>query len=137
MEIYLNTPIKEVISKFPKIGEILEEYEIGCVPCSVGSCLLKDIIEIHNLAEEDEQEVMARVAKVIYPDRNIKIHKIERKAKTRSKEIRYSPPMKKLVDEHVLIQVQGRLILGRRRPRQRLRQQRFSPNCGNGQFSFT
>jgi hemerythrin-like domain-containing protein len=104
METYLNTPIKEVISKFPKVGEILEEYEIGCVPCSVGSCLLKDIIEIHNLAEEDEQEVMARVAKVIYPDRNIKIPKIERKAKTRSKEIRYSPPMKKLVDEHVLIQ---------------------------------
>lgn len=104
METYLNTPIKEVISKFPKVGEILEEYEIGCVPCTVGSCLLKDIIEIHNLAEEDEQEVMARVAKVIYPDRNIKIPKIERKAKTRSKEIRYSPPMKKLVDEHVLIQ---------------------------------
>ena len=104
METYLNTPIKEVISKFPKVGEILEEYEIGCVPCTVGSCLLKDIIEIHNLAEEDEQEVMARVAKVIYPDRNIKIPKIERKAKTRSKETRYSPPMKKLVDEHVLIQ---------------------------------
>jgi hemerythrin-like domain-containing protein len=104
METYLNTPIKEVISKFPKVGEILEEYEIGCVPCTVGSCLLKNIIEIHNLAEEDEQEVMARVAKVIYPDRNIKIPKIERKAKTRSKEIRYSPPMKKLVDEHVLIQ---------------------------------
>jgi len=104
METYLNTPIKEVISKFPKVGEILEEYEIGCVPCTVGSCLLKDIIEIHNLSEEDEQEVLVRVAKVIYPDRNIKIPKIERKAKTRSKEIRYSPPMKKLVDEHVLIQ---------------------------------
>ena len=103
MEVYLNTPIKEMISKFPKIGEILEEYEIGCVPCSVGSCLLKDIIEIHNLSEEDEQEVMARVMKVIYPDQEIKIPKVERKAKTRPQEIKYSPPMKKLVDEHVLI----------------------------------
>lgn len=103
MESYLNTPIKEVITKFPKVGEILEEYQIGCVPCSVGSCLLKDIIEIHSLSEEEEREVMARITKVIYTDRVISIPRIERKTKTRSKEIKYSPPMKKLVDEHVLI----------------------------------
>ena len=103
MESYLNTPIKEVISKFPGVGKILEEYEIGCVPCSVGSCLLKDIIEIHNLCEEDEQIVMARIAKVIYPEREIQIPKIERKTEGKLREIKYFPPMKKLVDEHVLI----------------------------------
>ena len=103
MEQYLNTPIKEVITKFPRVGEILEEYEIGCVPCSVGSCLLKDIIEVHNLSEKEEKEVMAKISKVIYPDRVIPIPKVERKAKSRSKEITYSPPMKKLVDEHALI----------------------------------
>jgi hemerythrin-like domain-containing protein len=103
MERYLNTPIKEIISNFPKVGEILEAYEIGCVPCAVGSCLLKDIIEVHNLSEEDEKEVMARIAKVIYPDKVIPISQIPRKSKARSKEIRYSPPTKKLVDEHVLI----------------------------------
>lgn len=103
MESYLNAPIKEVISKFPGVGKILEEYEIGCVPCSVGSCLLKDIIEIHNLSEEDEQIVMARIAKVIYPEREIKVPRIPRKPGTKTKELKYSPPMKKLVDEHVLI----------------------------------
>ena len=103
MESYLNTPIKEVISKFPKVGEILDEYRIGCVPCSVGSCLLKDIIQVHNLSEEEEREVMARIARVIYPDRVIPIPNVERKAKARSKEMKYSPPMKKLVDEHALI----------------------------------
>ena len=103
MERYLNTPIKEIISKFPKVGEILEAYEIGCVPCTVGSCLLKDIIEVHNLSEEDEKEVMARIAKVIYPDKVIPIPQVPRKPKARSKEIKYSPPTKKLVDEHVLI----------------------------------
>jgi hypothetical protein len=36
MESYLNTSIKEVITEFPKVGQILEEYNIGCVPCSVG-----------------------------------------------------------------------------------------------------
>jgi hypothetical protein len=76
MERYLNTPIKEIISKFPKVGEILEAYEIGCVPCTVGSCLLKDIIEVHNLSEEGEREVMARIAKVIYPDKIIPIPQV-------------------------------------------------------------
>ncbi len=103
METYLNTPIKEVITKFSGVGKILEEYEIGCVPCNVGSCLLKDIIEIHNLPEEEEQAVMVRILKEIYPDSKIEAPKIERKGKTRTKELMYSPPIKKLVDEHVLI----------------------------------
>ncbi len=103
METYLDTPIKEVISKFPTVGHILEEYGIGCVPCSVGSCLLRDIIGIHHLSEEEEQDVMAKISRVVYPDREIKVPKLERKAETKSKEIKYSPPMKELVDEHVLI----------------------------------
>ncbi|MEF9475759.1 MAG: hemerythrin domain-containing protein [Candidatus Mariimomonas ferrooxydans] len=103
MEQYLNTPIKEIITKFPKAGEILEKYDIGCVPCNIGSCILKDIMEIHNLPEEEEQELMTRIAKVIFPDRKIKIPRIERKQRARPGEIKYSPPMKRLVDEHVLI----------------------------------
>jgi len=103
MEQYLNTPIKEVITKFPKVGKILEEYEIGCVPCSVGSCLLKDVVEIHHLPEVEEKDLMERIAGEIYPGREIKVPRVERKGKNRSKELKYSPPMKKLVDEHVLI----------------------------------
>ena len=103
MESYLNTSIKEVITKFPEVGRILEEYQVGCVTCGLGSCLLRDIIEIHNLSEEDEQGVMERIAKAIYPGREIKVPRVERKAGSKAKEVKYSPPMKKLVDEHVLI----------------------------------
>ena len=103
MEEYLNTPIKEIITKFPRVGQILEKYNIGCVPCNVGSCLLKDIMEIHNLPENEEQELLVRIAKVISPDREIKIPKIRRKQKARPGEIKYSPPLKRLVDEHALI----------------------------------
>jgi hemerythrin-like domain-containing protein len=103
MEQYLNTTIKEVITKFPRVGKILEDYEIGCVPCSVGSCLLKDVVKIHSLPEEEEKELMARIAGEIYPDQEIRIPRIERKGKERGKELKYSPPIKKLVDEHVLI----------------------------------
>ncbi|MBW8039752.1 MAG: hypothetical protein FVQ85_07110 [Planctomycetes bacterium] len=103
MEEYLNKGIKEIISRFPEVADILNEYNIGCAPCSVGSCLLKDIVEIHNLSEEGEQALMARIAKVIYPDQEVKIPPIKRKQQARPGEIKYSPPMKKLVDEHVLI----------------------------------
>ena len=101
MEKYLNKGIKDLISEFPKVGDILNEYNIGCVPCSAGTCLLKDIVQIHNLSPEDEEELMARIAGVIYPGR--KIPKIQRKTQPKSKEIKYSPPIKRLVDEHGLI----------------------------------
>jgi len=103
MEEYLNKSIKEIINQFPEVGNILNEYSIGCAPCNVGSCLLKDIVEIHNLPYEEEQELMARIAKVIYPDREVKIPEIKRNREARPEEISYSPPMKKLVNEHVLI----------------------------------
>lgn len=60
-------------------------------------------MEIHNLSVEEEQELMARIAKIIYPDQEIKPPKIKRKREAKSKETQYSPPMKKLVDEHALI----------------------------------
>ena len=102
MEAYLNRSIKEVMTAFPAVEKILGEYGIGCGPCAVGSCLLKDIVEIHNLPEEDEKELMARIAQTIYPDQKMKIPLRERKRETQ-KAFSYSPPMKKLVDEHVLI----------------------------------
>lgn len=101
MEKYLDMPVKEAISKFPKLGAILEEYQIGCVPCNVGTCLLKDVIQIHNLSEEEESELMERIAGVFYPDRMVSLPIMERKPA--SVGIKYSPPIKKLVDEHALI----------------------------------
>lgn len=103
METYLNKGIKEVIDQFPEVENILNEYDIGCAPCTVGTCLLKDIVEIHNLQADREQEMMTRIAKTIYPDREIEILQIKRKIEAEPKEMKYSPPMKKLVDEHVLI----------------------------------
>lgn len=103
METYLNKGIKEVIDQFPEVENILNGYDIGCAPCTVGTCLLKDIVEIHNLQADREQEMMTRIAKTIYPDREIEIPQIKRKIEAEPKEMKYSPPMKKLVDEHVLI----------------------------------
>src|SRR3989338_8633121 len=107
MEKHLNAPIKEIITAFPQVGKILQEYNIGCVPCALGSCLLKDVVFIHNLPREQEVEMMYRIEKAIYPDRDVKrpAFKIAPK-KPSSKsynQIKYSPPIKRLVDEHALI----------------------------------
>ncbi len=104
MEKYLNTPIKEVITKFPEVGKILEDYNIGCVPCTLGSCLLKDIVAIHNLPEEQELELFYGIEKAIYPQKNIKKPVLKKVVKKETpQEIKYSPPIKRLVDEHTLI----------------------------------
>lgn len=110
MKEYLNKGIKEVIKQFPEIENVLNEYNIGCAPCNVGTCLLKDIVEIHNLSPEDEGQLMAKIAKIIYPDRRIEIPKIKRKEKPASREIKYSPPMGRLVNEHKLIKDWAALI---------------------------
>jgi len=102
VEEFLNKGINEVIKQYPKVKKILEEYDIGCTICSIGTCLLKDIVKIHNLSPEREQESMASITKLFYPNKEIKISQITRKAQS-PREIKYSPPIKKLVEEHVLI----------------------------------
>jgi hypothetical protein len=52
-----NKAIQDVMAEYPGIGEILERYEIGCVTCKVGICLLKDVVSIHGLSKEDEAKI--------------------------------------------------------------------------------
>ena len=49
--------IQDVIRTYPEIGEILNRFEIGCVTCRVGICLLKDVVSIHGLSKEDEARI--------------------------------------------------------------------------------
>ncbi len=49
--------IQDVIAQHPAVGEILGRYDIGCVTCKVGICLLKDVVSIHGLAKEDEAKI--------------------------------------------------------------------------------
>ncbi|MFW9948677.1 MAG: hemerythrin domain-containing protein [Candidatus Thorarchaeota archaeon] len=108
-EAYLNKSIKEIIMEFPKVEEILDEFEIGCGTCGEGLCLLKDIVEIHYLDEDVEEELMIRISNAISPGKAIEFPKRKRITKV-PREIKYSPPMKKMVDEHVLIKRWLRLL---------------------------
>jgi hypothetical protein len=53
--------IQDVIGAHPEIGTILERFEIGCVSCKVGICLLKDVVAIHGLTQEDEASIAAEI----------------------------------------------------------------------------
>jgi len=49
--------IQDVIAQHAGIGEILARYDIGCVTCKVGICLLKDVVSIHGLGAEQEKAI--------------------------------------------------------------------------------
>lgn len=68
MEEYLNKPIKEIIAQYPEVEDVLNDYDIGCGPCNVGICLLKDIVAIHRLSDDQEQQLMAGIAGAIDPE---------------------------------------------------------------------
>jgi hemerythrin-like domain-containing protein len=119
MDTHLNAAIIDVITEFPEVGTILADYDIGCVTCQVGTCLLKDVVSIHGLPPETERELMARVAAVIVPGTpvptprqdvqssgsHLTAGQMTATAATGAPGTppKYSPPMKQLVEEHVLI----------------------------------
>jgi hemerythrin-like domain-containing protein len=108
METYLNAAIKDVITEFPEVGTILAEYDVGCVTCQVGTCLLKDVVGIHGLAPEAEQALMARIAEAVAggtrpPGAETAVVRPAGGLGAEKRGFKYSPPLKQLVDEHVLI----------------------------------
>ena len=103
MEQYLTKGIKDLIEQFPEVEKILDEYGIGCGPCRVGICELKDIVDIHNLPAEQEQELMHKIAAVIYPGQDVQLPESKKKTPAATEKTKFSLPMQKLVDEHVLI----------------------------------
>jgi hemerythrin-like domain-containing protein len=103
MQAYATRGIKDIIAEYPSVGIILEEYGIGCGPCTVGICQLKDILEIHKLSSEAEEELMLRIEAEIYPERNIVVQSRTTPQPELSGNTIFSVPLQILVDEHKLI----------------------------------
>src|SRR4030067_688037 len=96
----LPPPIKEISGKSPPVGALLEEFRIGCVPCSVGTCLLADIVEIHNLSPEDEGTLMTGIAGIVFPGMVVALPEPRSRRSETTRKFSYSPPMKALGEEH-------------------------------------
>ncbi len=104
MQAYLTKGIKDIIAEFPRVDHILQDYGIGCGPCTVGICQLKDILEIHKISKEAEEEMMLRIEAEIYPERNVIIQPVATALnEISSEEIHFSEAIQVLVNEHKLI----------------------------------
>jgi hemerythrin-like domain-containing protein len=97
----LDTNIKDIIRTNQAVGEILEAHGIACVTCGVGTCLLKDIIDIHALAADEVHAVLTEIAAVVFPGQQVEIPRVETRQQSRPASL--SPPIRKLMDEHVHI----------------------------------
>jgi hypothetical protein len=49
--------IKDVIEEHPEIGRLLDKYAIGCIKCSIGTCLLQDVVSVHMLGDAVEERI--------------------------------------------------------------------------------
>ncbi len=57
--------IQEVMLTYPEIGGILSRYDIGCITCKVGICLLKDVVAIHGLTREEETRIEGEINELL------------------------------------------------------------------------
>ena len=57
----MKMDIKSLIEALPEVGKILERYGISCVPCTIGTCKLKDVVKFHALPSQDEAEMMFQI----------------------------------------------------------------------------
>jgi len=56
-----DQPINKIIEKHPFIGELLARYDIGCVTCGVGICLVNDVVSIHALGDDVENQIEVEI----------------------------------------------------------------------------
>jgi hemerythrin-like domain-containing protein len=100
---FMRMNVKTVIDRFPEAGGILAEFGIGCVSCSVGTCLLSDVVEIHGLSAGEEASLLGRLSAVVSPGAPPPPARAGAGKARGPGRTGYSPPLKILVDEHVLI----------------------------------
>lgn len=103
MDKFQNRGIKDIIAEFPEVGGILEEYGIGCGPCTIGICQLNDVVEIHRLPKETEIELIFRIESVLDSEKDIPVITRTKKSLASPKNPAYSMPIQILIDEHKLI----------------------------------
>lgn len=102
MEKLLDQNIRDVIARYPGVAGVLEGYRIACTSCQVGTCRLRDVVEIHSLSEADERILFTEIARIVHPGEEVEIPRLVRKpAAPAGKKL--SPAVRLMVDEHVRI----------------------------------
>jgi hemerythrin-like domain-containing protein/Pyruvate/2-oxoacid:ferredoxin oxidoreductase delta subunit len=100
----LDANVRDVIARFPAVAGLLDEFSIGCVACTLGSCRLRDVVDVHGLAAEQEHTLFTRIAQVVFPGVAVELPRLARRTAARpAGPVRFSPPLRELVEEHTVI----------------------------------
>ena len=97
----LDRNIKELMDQHPALGGVLEAAGIGCTTCSLGTCRVKDILEIHDLDTARTHALLQRMGEVIHGGAPFEVPVLERKAS--EPRASFCPPIARMVEEHVWI----------------------------------
>lgn len=97
----LDRNIKELMDQHPDLDGILEAAGIGCKSCSLGTCRVKDILEIHDLDSARIHALLLRMGEVIHGGAPFEVPMLERKAT--EPRASFCPPIARMVEEHVWI----------------------------------
>lgn len=101
MQQHLESHIKPLMDRYPALGVILDEAGIGCTVCSLGTCKIKDILEIHDLDTAQTRALLQRMGEVIHEGRPFEIPAIERTPAP--PKAAFCPPIQRMVQEHTFI----------------------------------
>ena len=100
----LDSNVRDVIARYPAVGTLLDEFSIGCVTCSLGTCRLKDVVDVHGLSPDQEHALLSRIAQIVLPGIDVEIPRLARRTAALAAGRRgFSPPVRELVDEHRVI----------------------------------
>lgn len=97
----LERNIKELMDQHPALGGVLKAAGIGCTTCSLGTCRVKDILEIHDLDTAQIGDLLQRMGEVIHGGAPFEVPVLERKAS--EPRASFCPPIARMVEEHVWI----------------------------------
>jgi len=101
MRAQLDRNIKDLMDQHPALGGVLETAGIGCTTCSLGTCRVLDILEIHDLDTARTRELLLQMGRIIYAGTPFEVPVLERKAA--EPRASFCPPILRLVQEHSFI----------------------------------
>ena len=99
----LDRNIKDLITAYPGIDQILRQFGIACTECALGTCRLRDVVEVHGLALADERALLTGIAEIVCPGQALALPASTRRITSGGTARRMSPPFRRLVEEHTFI----------------------------------
>lgn len=101
MQAHLDQFIQPLMQQHPGLGPVLEAAGIGCTTCSLGTCRVRDILEIHDLDPVATRTLLTAMGGVIFGDAPFEVPELPKRAPAARSA--FCPPIRRMVEEHTYI----------------------------------